>query len=146
MPRPYCYISETCKVLASSFVFVLLFIFVAVFFFSAWADGSAWLPLFALRVLVNSPSQFFLDFSKRPVSRIGFTGFLWLLVETISLLQSIHVLVCCTLQHKVESKVWRWYYWTFWRQRKLLAQSEDVLKAPVGSTEENSSWSKKIFI
>ena len=30
------------------------------------------------------------------------------------------VLVCCLLQQKVESKVWRRYYWTFYRQRKLL--------------------------
>ena len=35
------------------------------------------------------------------------------------------------------------YYWPFCRQRKLLDGSENVVKASVGSTEENLSWNKR---
>ena len=48
-------------------------------------------------------------------------------------------------KRKASQKVWRRYYWTFFRQRKLLAGSEDVVKASV-YPEENSSWNRKIFI
>ena len=44
------------------------------------------------------------------------------------------VLVCNFLQKKVESKA---VLLDFCRQRKLLVGSENVVKASVGSTEEN---------
>ena len=53
------------------------------------------------------------------------------------------ILACCPLQKKVESKVWRWYYWTFCWQKKLVTKSENVVNASVGLTEENSSWNRK---
>ena len=52
------------------------------------------------------------------------------------------VLVCCPLQKKLESKVWRRYYSTFYLQRKPLVESGDLVKASVGSTEENSCWNE----
>ena len=55
------------------------------------------------------------------------------------------VLVCCPIQKKRESKVWRRNYWIFYRQRKLLARSEDVVKASVGSTEKKSESLKQSY-
>ena len=56
------------------------------------------------------------------------------------------VLVCCPLKKKVESKVWRWNYWTLLPTREVLAQTVDLVNASIDSTEENSSRNKKIFI
>ena len=56
------------------------------------------------------------------------------------------VLICCPLPKKVESKVWRQNYWTFLPTREAFARSVDSINASVDSTEENSSWNRKIFI
>ena len=38
------------------------------------------------------------------------------------------VLVCCQLQNKVESKVWRQYYWTLLPTKEAVGWSENVVK------------------
>ena len=48
------------------------------------------------------------------------------------------VLICCPLQKKVKSKVWRQNYWTF-AEKGAVSWSENGVKASVGSTEENPS-------
>ena len=55
------------------------------------------------------------------------------------------VLVCCLLK-KAESKVQRRYYWTFLPKWEALARSVDYVNAPEGSSEENLSWHRRIFI
>ena len=62
---------------------------------------------------------------------------LLLFVETISLLKAIYDFDMLSLQRKVKSKVWRWYYLTFYGQRKLLVGLKDVVKASEGSTERS---------
>ena len=56
------------------------------------------------------------------------------------------VLVCCPLQKKVESKVWKRYYWTFLLTREVLARSVDSVNGSEDSTEENLSRNRKKFI
>ena len=86
--RPYCYLSENRQGISIFFWFI-----------SAREEGSAWFSLFALRVLVYSPSTFGSIFLSKvawvkgslvaKAKLIFLTGFLLLLVETISLLQVI---------------------------------------------------------
>ena len=53
------------------------------------------------------------------------------------------LLVYGLLQKKVESKVWRRFIGRFADKGSCWLRSEDVVKASIGSTEENSSWNER---
>ena len=55
------------------------------------------------------------------------------------------VLVCCPLQKKVESKVWRRYYWTFADKQSCWPGQKMWLKPP-SAQQEKIQVETKIFI
>ena len=74
------------------------------------------------------------------------TAYFCYLLKQLAYCRLIVVSVCCPLQKKVESKVWRWYYWTFLLTREALVHSVDSVNASEDSTDKNSGWNRKVFI
>ena len=121
------------------------------FFFPTRTEGSSWLAPFALQDLAHSPSTFSSFFLSKVawatqvfLIAIGVYSFFFIVTCWNNKPTASYMWFWYTVPFKRKlSKVWRRYYWTFYRQMKLLVGSEDLVKPFVGSTEEHLSWNER---